>query len=178
MPREDLSEHLESRSEIGEALSGTAVELVWLRAALILGGGSTSYELVRHIADRTPVIPPPTLMDSPVSPMAVADVLHDLVAAAGTGWWVPFRPVRPRLVATIASWLTPLPHELAADLIMSLPHGMDSHDHRIRELVPDPPAGLSATRDALALCPGRQRERRRRQQRPRAPGAHRPGLVP
>jgi len=180
VPHEELSEHLESRSDVGEALDGTQVELVWLRAAIVLGGGSTSYELVRHIADRVPVIPLPTWMDHPVSPIAVGDVLHYLVAAAGRElpagsyevsngerptyaalirayadeaglrrWWLPFPPVPPRLVATVASWLTPLPHELAADLIMSLPNDMDSHDDRIRRLVPDPPEGLTSTRDAL-----------------------------
>jgi uncharacterized protein YbjT (DUF2867 family) len=153
---------------------------VWLRAAIILGGGSTSYELIRHIADRVPVIPLPSWMDHPVSPVAVGDVLHYLVAAAGPDlpagaydvsngerptyaqlirahaeeaglrrWWLPFPPVPPRLVATVASWLTPLPHELAADLIMSLPNDMDSHDDRIRELVPDPDGGLTGTRQAL-----------------------------
>lgn len=180
VPHEQLSEHLESRSEVGEALGDTSAELVWLRAAIILGGGSTSYELIRHIADRTPVIPLPTWMNHPVSPIAVGDVLHYLLAAAGADlpagdydisngerptyaqlirayateaglrrWWLPFPPVPPRMVATIASWLTPLPHELAADLIMSLPNDMNSHDHRIRDLVPDPAAGLMSTSDAL-----------------------------
>ena len=180
VPDEELSEHLESRTEVGEALGETDVELVWLRAAIVLGGGSTSYELIRHIADRVPVIPLPGWMDHPVSPIAVTDVLHYLTAAAHGDLpagaydisngerptyaqliqayareaglrrvWLPFPPVPPRLVATVASWLTPLPHELAADLIMSLPNDMDSHDHRIRRLVPDPPGGLTSTRGAL-----------------------------
>ena len=63
--------------------------------------------------------------------------------------WLPFPPVPPRLVATIASWLTPLPRELTADLSMSLPNTMDSHDTRIRELVPDPPDGLISVDAAL-----------------------------
>lgn len=178
---EHLSEHLESRSEVGDALAGAGVDLVWLRAAVILGGGSTSYELIRHIADRVPVVPLPSWMDHPVSPIAVDDVLHYLVAAAdptrlpagayeisngerptyaqliktyarGAGLrrlWVPFPPVPPKLVATIASWLTPLPRELTADLVMSLPNSMDSHDDRIRGFVPDPPGGLTTSRDAL-----------------------------
>lgn len=180
VPDEHLSEHLESRSDVGDALGGAGVELVWLRAAVVLGGGSTSYELVRHIADRVPVVPLPRWMDHPVSPIAVVDVLHYLVAAAGPElpagaydvsngerptyaelikayareaglrrWWLPCPPVPPRFVAVVASWLTPLPHELAADLIMSLPNDMDSHDHRIRDLVPAPAGGLVGTRDAL-----------------------------
>ncbi|SSC24518.1 NAD(P)-binding domain-containing protein, partial [Klenkia terrae] len=179
--QEELSEHLESRADVGDALGEAGVELVWLRAAVVLGGGSTSYELVRHIADRVPVIPLPTWMQHPVSPIAVTDVLHYLVAAADRDLlpagayevsngeqptyadlikayaaeaglrrlWVPFPPVPPKLVATIASWLTPLPHELAADLIMSLPNSMGSTDHRIRGIVPDPEGGLVSSREAL-----------------------------
>ena len=44
---------------------------------------------------------------------------------------------------------TPLPHELAADLIMRLPEAMDFHDHLIRDLVPDPDGGLTGIRQAL-----------------------------
>jgi len=179
--QEELSEHLESRADVGDALGEAGVELVWLRAAIVLGGGSTSYELVRHIADRVPVVPLPTWMRHPVSPIAVSDVLRHLVAAAERDvlpagaydvsngedpsyadlikayaadaglrrLWVPMPPVPARLVAAIASRLTPLPHELAADLIMSLPNSMASHDHRITDFVPDPPGGPVTVRDAL-----------------------------
>ncbi len=181
VPDEQLSEHLESRAEVGDALGKAGVELVWLRAAVVLGGGSTSYELVRHIADRVPVVPLPSWMHHPVSPIAVTDVLHYLVAAADRDLlpagayevsngeahtyaqlirayaadaglrrlWVRFPPVPPRLVATIASWLTPLPRELTADLIMSLPNSMSSRDDRIRTLVPDPDGGLTNSREAF-----------------------------
>ena len=179
---EHLSEHLESRSEVGDALGADGIELVWLRAAIILGAGSTSFELIRHIADRIPVIPIPTWMNRPVAPIAVDDVLYYLTAAADREQlppgayeissgeqptyaellkayvadrglrrvWVPFPPVPPGLVAAIASRLTPLPHELTADLIMSLSNTMSSRDDRIRRLVPDPPGGLTSIADALA----------------------------
>lgn len=177
---EQLSEHLESRADVGDALGDAGVELVWLRAAVILGAGSTSYELIRHIADRVPIIPLPTWMNHVVSPIGVDDVLRYLLAARHSTlpaghydisnddrptyaqliktyaasrdlrrWWVPFPPVWPRLVATIASWLTPLPRELTADLIMSLPNSMDSTDRRIRSIVPDPPGGLTSVSQAL-----------------------------
>ena len=182
VPDEELSEHLESRADVGDALGeADGVELVWLRAAVILGAGSTSFELIRHIADRIPVIPLPTWMNHPVAPIAIDDVLYYLTAAAGRDLpagaydisngeqpsyadllkayaharglrrlWVPFPPVPPRLVATIASRLTPLPRELTADLIMSLPNTMSTRDHRIRDLVPDPPGGLTSIADALS----------------------------
>ena len=82
---EELSEHLESRADVGTALGSTSVELVWLRAAIILGSGSTSYELLRYLAERVPVVPMPAWMQNDVSPIAVDDVLRYLVAAAAPG---------------------------------------------------------------------------------------------
>lgn len=199
---EELSEHLESRADVGDALGEAGVELVWLRAAIVLGAGSTSFELIRHIADRVPVIPLPTWMNHPVAPVAVDDVLHHLQAAAEPGrlpagaydiscgehptyselikayassrekhrLWLPFPPVPPAVVATVASWLTPLPRELTADLVMSLPNSMDTRDDRLRSIVgdradgpttveqallrstvPDPLRGVFATTDPLQL---------------------------
>ena len=78
---DELSEHLESRADVGDALGEAGVELVWLRAAIILGAGSTSFELIRHLVDRVPVIPIPSWMNHPISPIAVPDVLHYLKAA-------------------------------------------------------------------------------------------------
>ena len=79
---QELSEHLDSRRQVGEALTESGVDVVWLRAAVIIGAGSTSYELIRHLADRLPVLPVPTWMRHPVEPIAVDDVLHYLVAGA------------------------------------------------------------------------------------------------
>jgi uncharacterized protein YbjT (DUF2867 family) len=79
----DLSEHLASRAEVAEALTiDGGPELVWLGAALIFGAGSTSFEMLRYVADRFPVIPIPKWMDNPIDPISVRDVLHYLVAAA------------------------------------------------------------------------------------------------
>jgi uncharacterized protein YbjT (DUF2867 family) len=178
---EELSEHLESRAEVGDALGHAGLELVWLRAAIILGAGSTSYELIRRIADRVPVIPIPTWMNQPVSPIGVDDVLRYLVAAAEPEQvpagaydisnrqsptyaelikayaaarqlrrlWLPFPPVPAALVGRVASWLTPLPRALTADLILSVPNTMSSQDDRIRALVPDPDGGLTSIDEAL-----------------------------
>ena len=79
----DLSEHLTSRAEVAEALSVEGgPELVWLGAALIFGAGSTSFEMLRYVGDRFPVIPIPRWMDNPIDPISIRDVLHYLVAAA------------------------------------------------------------------------------------------------
>ena len=80
---EGLSEHLASRAEVAEALTiDGGAEVVWLGAAVIFGAGSTSFEMLRYVADRFPVIPIPKWMDNPIDPISIRDVLHYLVAAA------------------------------------------------------------------------------------------------
>lgn len=80
---EDLSEHLTSRAEVAEALTVPGgPELVWLGAAIIIGAGSTSFEMMRYVGDRFPLIPIPSWMDNPIDPISIRDVLHYLVAAA------------------------------------------------------------------------------------------------
>ena len=80
---EGLSEHLTSRAEVAEALTvDGGAEVVWLGAALIFGAGSTSFEMLRYVADRFPVIPIPAWMGNPIDPISIRDVLHYLVAAA------------------------------------------------------------------------------------------------
>jgi uncharacterized protein YbjT (DUF2867 family) len=82
----DLSEHLTSRAEVAEALTlEDGPELVWLGAAMIIGAGSTSFEIMRYVGDRFPVMPIPSWMDNPIDPISIRDVLHDLVAAADPG---------------------------------------------------------------------------------------------
>lgn len=78
-----LSEHLASRAEVAEALSLlNGPELVWLGAAIIIGAGSTSFEMLRYVGDRFPLMPMPGWMDNPIDPISIRDVLHYLVAAA------------------------------------------------------------------------------------------------
>jgi uncharacterized protein YbjT (DUF2867 family) len=79
----ELSEHLTSRAEVAEALTvDGGPEVVWLGAALIFGAGSTSFEMMRYVGDRFPVIPIPKWMDNPIDPISIRDVLNYLVAAA------------------------------------------------------------------------------------------------
>jgi uncharacterized protein YbjT (DUF2867 family) len=81
-----LSEHLTSRAEVGQALTTEGgPEVVWLGAALIFGAGSTSFEMLRYVGDRFPVIPVPGWLDNPIDPISIRDVLHYLVAAADEG---------------------------------------------------------------------------------------------
>jgi uncharacterized protein YbjT (DUF2867 family) len=80
---EGLSEHLASRAEVAEALTiDGGPEVVWLGAAVIFGAGSTSFEMMRYVADRFPVIPVPKWMENPIDPISIRDVLYYLVATA------------------------------------------------------------------------------------------------
>ncbi|HET6734223.1 NAD(P)H-binding protein [Mycobacterium sp.] len=80
---EDLSEHLTSRAEVAHALSiEGGPEVVWLGAAMIIGAGSTSFEMLRYVGDRFLFIPLPEWSANPIDPISISDVLHYLVAAA------------------------------------------------------------------------------------------------
>jgi uncharacterized protein YbjT (DUF2867 family) len=77
-----LSEHLESRAAVGAALIDSGIETVVLQAGVVIGAGSASFELVRHLTDRLPVMTTPKWVHNRIQPIAVRDVLHYLCAAA------------------------------------------------------------------------------------------------
>ncbi|ORI15435.1 hypothetical protein BJI47_14190 [Rhodococcus sp. 1168] len=77
----ELSDHLRSRLQVEEIFLASSVDATVLRAAIILGSGSTSFELVRRMTERLPVTPVPTWMNRKVQPIAVADVVR-IVAAS------------------------------------------------------------------------------------------------
>ena len=56
--------------------------MVWLGASIVIGAGSTSFEMLRYVADRFLLLPMPEWSANPIDPIAVTDVLHYLVAAA------------------------------------------------------------------------------------------------
>ncbi len=78
---DDLSEHISSRREVERILSESPATVVVLRAAVLLGSGSTSFEIIRQISERMPVHTIPTWMDSLVQPIALVDALEALVGA-------------------------------------------------------------------------------------------------
>ena len=78
---DDLSEHIKSRREVERILSDGPATLVVLRAAVLLGSGSTSFEIIRQVSERMPVHTIPTWMDSLVQPIALVDALEALVGA-------------------------------------------------------------------------------------------------
>jgi uncharacterized protein YbjT (DUF2867 family) len=79
----ELSEHLSSRAEVAEALMvDGGPEVVWLGAAIILGAGSTSFEMLRYVGDRFLLIPMPPWAHNALDPISISDVLYYLTAAA------------------------------------------------------------------------------------------------
>jgi uncharacterized protein YbjT (DUF2867 family) len=187
VPDDDaLSEHLASRAEVADALTvEDGPELVWLGAAMIIGAGSTSFEMLRYVGDRFPLMPIPDWMTNPIDPISIRDVLHYLVAAADaaqvpagaydicgpdttsyrellqtyariSGRWHAAVPVGGVVDTALASLITgvalPVPPGLAADLVESLDHPMVASVSGLRDRVPDPPGGLLAVHDAIALA--------------------------
>ncbi len=80
-PADRLSDHLRSRHEVGELLLQSGAEVIEFRASVIIGSGSLSYELIRALVERLPVMLCPKWVATPTQPIAVDDVLDYLMAA-------------------------------------------------------------------------------------------------
>ncbi len=77
----NLSPHLRSRHEVGQILRDSGVETIEFRASLVIGTGSLSFDLVKSLTDRLPVMLCPRWLTTPTQPIAVDDVLAYLLAA-------------------------------------------------------------------------------------------------
>ena len=75
----DLSEHLSSRREVEEALASTGVAVTVLRAAMIIGSGSASFEILRYLVERLPIMVTPKWVSTACQPIAVRNVIGYLV---------------------------------------------------------------------------------------------------
>ena len=75
------SEHLRSRDEVGQLLA-QRVPVVHVRAAMIIGPGSASFEMLQHLVRRLPVMLAPRWVDTRSQPIAIADVVRVLGALA------------------------------------------------------------------------------------------------
>ena len=78
-----LSPHLASRHEVGRVLGSGPVPLTELRAAVVIGSGSASFEMLRHLTDVLPVMTTPRWVETRVQPIAVRDVLAYLTGVLG-----------------------------------------------------------------------------------------------
>lgn len=76
---ENTSEHLLSRIETGEILSSNKnVQTIWFRAGVIIGSGSASFEIIRNLTEKLPIMTTPKWVDTKAQPIAVSDVLSYL----------------------------------------------------------------------------------------------------
>jgi len=77
-----LSPHLRSRQEVGSILRASGLDVIEFRASIIIGAGSFSFDLVRMLVERLPVMICPAWLATPTQPIAIADVVAYLAAAA------------------------------------------------------------------------------------------------
>jgi uncharacterized protein YbjT (DUF2867 family) len=76
------SEHLLSRIETGEILSSSdTVQTLWFRAGVIIGSGSTSFEIIRNLVEKLPIMTTPKWVNTKAQPIAVDDVISYLIEA-------------------------------------------------------------------------------------------------
>ena len=75
------SAHMRSRQRVGEVLRASGIPTVEFRASIIIGAGSLSFEMIRTLVQRLPVMVMPRWVSVPAQPVAIADVLDYLVAA-------------------------------------------------------------------------------------------------
>lgn len=79
---EELSPHLASRVEVGQILLRSGVPTAVLQAAVVLGDGSASFDMLRYLASRLPAMVAPKWLKNRIQPIAIDDVMHYLVGAA------------------------------------------------------------------------------------------------
>ena len=77
----DLSDHLSSRHEVGRILACSGVEVIEFRASIVIGSGSASFEIIRTLVERLPMMITPRWVRTIAQPIAIEDVLDYLVAA-------------------------------------------------------------------------------------------------
>jgi len=159
-----VSEHLASRVEVGEILR-KHLPVTELRAGPIIGSGSASFELMRYLIDRLPVVLSPRWLNHMIQPIAVRDVLSYLCAVldreplgvleVGTDrlsfkrmmleiaetnklkrWFLPSPLPTPKQAAYAAGMITPLPRHLATPLVMGVVHPVLADTDRVTELFP------------------------------------------
>lgn len=178
-PEAHPSAHLASRADVGRILAAT-VPTLELRAGPVIGSGSASFEIVRYLAERLPVMVAPRWVTTPVQPIAVRDVLAYLVEAAEIdatgiveigappvsfgGMIRGYARVRglpetrilvlpflaPRLAALWIGLVTPLPNTIAVPLVEGMVAPLLADTRRARQLFPD--IAPMRYREAVALA--------------------------
>ncbi|HVG07109.1 MAG TPA: NAD(P)H-binding protein [Thermoanaerobaculia bacterium] len=162
---EDVSDHLRSRAEVGEILR-KGLPATEFRAGPIIGSGSASFEMVRHLTERLPAMIAPKWVLNEVQPIGVRDVLSYLVLAlereplgvidigsdrmtfrqmmlgyAGVRglrrFIIPVPVLTPRLAGLWVGLVTPIPNTLAVPIIKGMVHPVVADTTRARQLFPE-----------------------------------------
>ncbi len=183
-----LSEHLSSRHDVGAVLAEGPVPVTELRAAVIIGSGSASFEMLRHLTDVLPAMLTPRWVRTRCQPIAIRDVLAYLVGVLGEAGalgkvleiggpdvvtyegmmqlYARVAGLRPRVVVPVPV-LTPRLSSYWVGLVTPLPVGLarpliDSLENEV--VVRDPaitalvPRELVPLRDAIELALARTRD--------------------
>jgi uncharacterized protein YbjT (DUF2867 family) len=141
----DLSPHLRSRTAVGEILLDSGIETIVLQAGIVVGSGSASFEMIRHLTDRLPAMTTPKWVHNKIQPIAIDDALHYLAEAAAEAvpasrtWdiggpdvleygealqiYAEEAGLRRRLIVALP-WLTPTIASLWIGLVTPLPVGL------------------------------------------------------
>ncbi len=89
-PDEKLSKHLRSRQETGDVLRAHHSQVIEFRASIVIGSGSLSFEMIRALVERLPIMICPRWVQVKAQPIAIEDLLAYLARRSGT----PRRPLR------------------------------------------------------------------------------------
>jgi uncharacterized protein YbjT (DUF2867 family) len=162
---EKVSNHLKSRSEVGEILR-KGLPTLEFRAGPIIGSGSASFEMVRYLTERLPVMVAPKWIHHKVQPIAVRDVIRYLVRALDTQYKgvidigadiltfkqmmngyakvrgftrtiITVPVLAPRLAAIWVGLVTPISNSLAVPLIEGVIHPIVGDTARAQEVFPE-----------------------------------------
>ena len=76
-----LSQHLRSRQEVGKALATTGIEVIEFRASIVIGSGSLSFEIIRALVERLPVMICPAWVAIKAQPIGIEDLVSYLVGS-------------------------------------------------------------------------------------------------
>ncbi len=181
LPRSRISEHLRSRAEIGQILADY-LPTTEFRAGPIIGSGSASFEMLRYLTERLPVMIGPSWVNNTIQPIAVRDVLSYLLAAIDVGpsgvveigadrltykemmavyaevrglrrWITSVPPVLPVAVgARFCGIVAPIPNALVVPLVHGMVRDLTVVDERAQQLFPDIKPICYRKAVKLALC--------------------------
>lgn len=141
----ELSPHLRSRVAVGDILLDSGIETVVFQAGIVVGAGSASFEMMRHITNRLPAMTTPKWVHNKIQPIAIDDVLYYLAEAATADmpasrtWdiggpdaleygdamqvYAQVAGLRPRIIIAIP-FLTPTIASLWIGLVTPMPPGL------------------------------------------------------